>query len=262
MAACATTEQLGELTRRLNEVEAWGLSPIQLVGYVEAIQACFSEIDLPALDQLQTIIINYHSEHELVEALRNRSHAEHAVRWTQWSNLALRILLMKYRYVSTSDAVAVNIDDLVQEAMSNLWLALSSFRYQSRFQTWAYTVISNCFVRAHRAAQMQKRAVALKSTSLEQLQDTSDLPPPTLAPSPEEETASRALAALVQQVLAQHHDTRLGLIFYLWAHEDQPLRVIGDRLNLSVPRVHALLGQALHLLRNEPTIREWSRLGS
>jgi RNA polymerase sigma factor (sigma-70 family) len=258
MAASATTKQLDELTRQLNESEAWGLSALERTSYVEAICACFRDLEFPAIEQLQVVLINYHLEHDMVEALRDRSHGDHVARWTNWSNLALRILLMKYRYVSTSDSVAINIDDLVQEAMSNLWLALDSFRYQSRFQTWAYTVISNCFVRAHRAAQMQKRAVALKSTSLEQLQDTSDLPPPALVSSPEDETASRALAALVQTVLAQHHDTRLALIFHLWAHEDQPLRVIGDRLNLSVPRVHALLGQALQLLRNEPTIRDWS----
>jgi DNA-directed RNA polymerase sigma subunit (sigma70/sigma32) len=61
----------------------------------------------------------------------------------------------------------------------------------------------------------------------------------------------------LQQVLGQHPDVRLRAIFQLWAFEEQTLRAIGERLNLSATRVHGLLAQAITLLRQELASHDW-----
>lgn len=199
----------------------------------------------------------YHTEHALVEALRDAHHPDHAARWAEWTRHTLHILKARAGGLDRGATLATSLDDLVQEALYDLWRGVRTYQYRSRFQTWAFTVISNCFTRHRRARQAHKRSALPEAQSLEMLlavgasirDDTSLLP--------DEAALGATLAALAEQVLAQQPDQRLRVIFQLWAYEEQPLRTIGERLNLSVTRVHVLLVQALSLLRKELAIQDW-----
>ncbi len=245
------------ITRQLNDSHQWDLSTETQRRYAEKIVELCPNLDMLRDDQLCTMIRNYHAEHNIVEALCQRDHPQHAECWVLWSQRAIRLLNTRYRNISGTDATVVSSDDLAQEAMHDLWYALHTFRYESSFQTWAFIVISNSFVKAYRVMHTQKRSAPHKPMPLEDLESAKHLTSCYDIPAPDEIALSQTFAKLLQQVLAEHHDARLQIIFHLWAHEDQPLRVIGDRLNLSIPRVHALLNQALSLLRSEERIQEW-----
>ena len=61
---------------------------------------------------------------------------------------------------------------------------------------------------------------------------------------PEELGLDRSLIALVDRVLGDLPDHRMGLVFHLWVFEQQTLREIGEKLSLSPARVHSLCKQS------------------
>lgn len=247
------------IIRQLNSDHQWNLSSEIQPRYAEKIGALCPDLDTMSDAQLRIIIGNYHAEHDIVEALFQCDHPHHAERWALWNQRAIRLLNTRYRNISGADATAISVDDLAQEAMHDLWYALHTFRYESSFQTWAFIVISNSFVKAYRAMHTKKRNAPNRPMSLEALESAERSAAAYDVPAPDDLALSQTFCALLRQVLAEHPDVRLQMIFHLWAYEDQPLRVIGERLKLSVPRVHALLNKALALLQNEERVRQWPR---
>src|SRR5215470_3270492 len=102
------------------------------------------------------------------------------------------------------DALA-DSQDLVQMALEELIRALPSFRYASRFSTWAYTVIIRSAQRYLRDCNAAKRNG--KPESLDQ-QPEWDLAFGA-ADSPEAHAQARALSRLINTLLDQHGDWRL-----------------------------------------------------
>lgn len=252
------TERCLRLAEHLDKSQSWGLNYTTRLHYAQQVSALFPHIaDLPD-SQLRIILTNFHLDHRLVHALRDRHHPEHMESWNNWSRQAVRILATKLRHSSGVDLATMSMEDLAQEAMYDLWQALRNFRYESRFATWAFTIVSNCVSRAFRAAQTYKRRALVGAISLDPAPEQERPVPEVQGDCIESLTLGSTLAALSQQVLAQHPDVRLRMIFHLWTQEDQPLRVIGEQLNLSVPRVHALLNHAITLLRSAESIRDWA----
>lgn len=245
------------LVERCSTDFGWKLSQDDMRQYAEYVSRL---VDRGLVDdsELQQVLSNYHYDHTLVEALRDQRHPAHAERWASWSQQALGILLSRYRNIVNLDQPALSLEDLAQEAMHDLWRALPAYHYRSRFQTWAFTVISNCFVRAYRSARTQKRQIPGVAVSLEDAGELDCHRANSSYRTPDESAMASSLLSLSQQILSQHHDTRLRAVFYMWAQEDQPLRVIGAQLNLSVPRVHALLSRALEILRTENSLKHWN----
>jgi RNA polymerase sigma-70 factor (ECF subfamily) len=207
--------------------------------------------------QISALLMAYHQEHLLIEALIDTAHADNAAAWGVVGQQVRRILASKDVQRMAIDQ-ALSLEDLAQETLADLWRGLPSFRHQSRLQTWIFTVASHCFNRAVRARRAQKRGALSTPESLELLQaelgETLADPSPA---APEDFAQLHLLADLVAQVLARQPDERLGAIFQLWAVEQQTLREIGTRLQLSVGRVHGLLAQAHAALRSDPSLRAW-----
>jgi RNA polymerase sigma factor (sigma-70 family) len=245
------------LVARLDAERGWELSQREQQQYARQVaEVCAGQADRDETD-LCVVIGYYHSEHRLVEALRDTEHPEHAFMWSEWIRHASRILASKVAGVQPANHTVVGLEDLAQEAMHDLWRGLPAFRYQCRFQTWAFTVISNCLARHYRTLQTQKRGPLQQTQSLDAMLAVADTFVDLSSPSPDEEVLSTMLALLLRQVLEQHPDRRLAIIFHIWVSEERPLRAIGDELHLSAARVHGLLNQALVLLRNQPVVQEW-----
>lgn len=235
----------------------WNLSQPEILRYADYVAGLLSRGLIDAFE-LRQVLLNFHYDNTLVEALRDQRHPEHGARWLAWSQQALRVLLSRYRNIANLDHSVLSLEDLAQEAMLDLWRALPAYHYKSRFQTWAFAVIANCFVHTYRSARAQKRQLPGVAVPLDVAGELNGHSIGSSHRTPDESAMASSLLLLSQQILAQNTDTRLRAIFYLWAQEDQPLRVIGTHLNLSVPRVHALLNRALEILRNENSLRSWN----
>lgn len=203
---------------------------------------------------LQKLIVCYHKDHELVEALRWRTRLEHDRAWAEWTGQALAILRQKG--IAWSADIATDGDDLAQVALTQLASALPSFRYASRFSTWAYSVIIHSVRRHLRDQNALKRSG--RPLSLDQHPEIVALPSPVGRPEGAAETS--VLAALIDEVLAGQPDQRLAQIFKLWAIEDLRPAQIGRRVHLSASRVRVVLAQARNLLRRQPAIQAWSEV--
>jgi len=250
------------LLAQLNLELGWGLTPQAQQQYAERI--AYTDADVPRLSdsELCRIFVYYHADHQLVDALLDATHPDHVAYWAQWTRQALRWLVSRSAASPVADEGAVDLEDLVQEALYDLWRGLRTYCYRSRFQTWAFTVISNCLIRYHRALQTGKRSAHPHAQSLDALIAAGHPPQGDTAPSADEVALSNILDTLLRQVLKQHPDQRLTTIYQLWACEEQSLRTIAEQLHLSATRVHTLLRQARALLRDELASQNWFELGS
>lgn len=246
------------LVEALDQSNAWLLTVDQRQHYAERVAALAPQHEGTFGEALlSTMLAYYHTEHQLVETLLNPESPGHLAIWRRLEGQVRSLLSSKLAGRAHGDG-ALGLEDLTQEAVADLWRGLKNFRYQSRLQTWVFTVTSHSLNRAIRAHRAQKRASMAQAQSLEALTEAlGDSLPDQHGVSPEEAAQGRALRHLIRQALASHPDGRLAKILQLWGVEDYSLREIGARMQLSVGRVHGLLAQAQALLRADPSLQAW-----
>lgn len=200
--------------------------------------------------QIRAALWNIRHDHPTVEALRSRGHCGHSRAWATWFSQAQAIL--RHADLDWSRDEAVERADLAQIAVLELSRSLTSYRYASRFSTWAYQVITRG-VQRHLRDQSAKKRTALFERAVDPL--TLVLP---VAESelPESRACAHALEAMVEAELTVAFGARSARVFRLWLCEDLSADVIGRRVGLSQARVYALIAQARqYLSANEPILR-------
>jgi RNA polymerase sigma factor (sigma-70 family) len=237
------------LVDECNRTLRWGLGTDRLQRYTAALARYADPADDEAT--VRRILINYHLDHQQVESLLDTKHQLHDRDWQSWSNQA--VVVLRSAGLAWSSDTALDTDDLAQIARSELARALPTFRYQSRFSSWAYRVILQAVQRYIRDSQAMKRKG--QPASLDQLNEESH--PHVPADNPQEVAQAADLHRLVQDVLTTHSDKRLSYLFKLWAIEDRRVVEIGSIVGLHPSRVRALLQLCRTVLRNDPAIRSW-----
>jgi RNA polymerase sigma factor (sigma-70 family) len=233
----------------LNLEQEWRLDAEQQHVYLAALSGYLT--GTPSDQTLRTLIEHVHADHGLVRALRDALDPQHDAAWTAWSFHAVRIA-QRHAFGAADDPLADG-DDLAQLALQELANALPSYRYASRFSTWAYTVIARRVQRYVRDSRASKRAG--RPTSLDDQSITSHLAiDATIVEAPAE---AIALLDLILDVLSQQADQRLARIFYLWVVEEQRLVRIGQQVHLSPGRISTLIEQAYQILQRSPVILAW-----
>ncbi|HEU5011990.1 MAG TPA: sigma-70 family RNA polymerase sigma factor, partial [Roseiflexaceae bacterium] len=237
---------------------AWSLSREELSGYIRYLLGSCPTLAGMSDVQIALALRYYHKDHAMVEALRDAANPQHAENWMAWTRQAMHILIARAGGLHGFRDDTMSLEDVVQEAVCDLWRGLGQFNYQSSFQTWAFRVISNCLARQYRFQQTQKRRTLAPPESLDtlladgvSLHDRSTLAPDAVA-------FSHVLAGMVDRILAAQADRRLAMVFSLAVYDEQTLRMIGDQLHLSVARVHALLKQAQELLQADRALGDWN----
>jgi RNA polymerase sigma factor (sigma-70 family) len=252
----ADYERCLRLVAGMSHEQQWQLDLLTLQRYAEQVVACFDQPGEVSDERLLRTIDNYHSDHVLVEALRAAEAHHSAAVWTEWSGIVLRILAHRLGAQPIGGDPVAHLDDLQQDALLDLWRGLPTFRYQSRFNTWATALVVNCAARRRRSIRASKRSMN-QAQSIDAVTSAVDNLEDEQALQPEQAVLSDELARLVRQVLGAHPDHRLRVVFELWVVERQSMRAIGERLNLSPARVHALLHQAVALIRGRLHANGW-----
>ena len=236
----------------IDDAEGWGLDATAAHALAEiALAYIHPEI---GDTQLCTVILNLHRDLPTVEALCLHGSAVHHQEWENWMGQA-RAILRKAHLDWARDG-AVDLDDLAQIALLELSRALPSFRYQSRFSTWAYKVITRGVQRHLRGMSAQKRAgeidVATDPQTLEHTIGADELP--------EAQAEAHHLTTTIFAELMIALGSRNAEVFRLWACDDLSAEMIGQRMGLSVARVYAVISHARIYLRGRATIRDWREL--
>ncbi|MFL5804717.1 MAG: sigma-70 family RNA polymerase sigma factor [Roseiflexaceae bacterium] len=245
----ADQERCAAMVAALNAELGWHLEADQQRAYVAALLP-YLPIS-PAEIEWRRVVIAYHQDHGLIEALRDQASPQYEAAWTQWCVQAIQIL--RYQGLGAPDDALADTQDLAQTALEELVRALPSYRYASRFSTWAYTVIS-------RSAQryLRDRKAAKRSGKHESLEWQHELELALgAADSPEAQSEAHALSGLIDALLTNHSDWRLAEMFRLWVIEDQRLADIARRMRLSPARVSVMMEQVCQLLRRDPAILAW-----
>lgn len=251
-----TVQRCLKLVEELSQSQGWPLTAEQRSHYAQR-AAALTRGREAGDSALATTLSYYHTEHALVEALTDSESPDHAAAWQLLERQVRSLIAGKLARGAQRDG-AIGLEDLAQEAIADLWRGLQQFRYQSRLQTWVFTVAGHCLNRALRAQRTQKRASTAEAQSLELITEAlgDTLPDPQMQ-APDQIVDGRELGQLLRQILAHHPDRRLATIMHLWAVEERSLREIGVHLHLSVGRVHGLLAQAQAMLQANPSLLAW-----
>lgn len=233
----------------LDEQFGWSLGPAAREDYAAALTPLLEGL---AEEAWAAVAVNYHSDHTIVAALRDSEHPEHHDAWRRWCAQVIGVLRRSGRDWATDGVLS--IDDLAQTARIALVQALPSYRYRSRFSSWAYSVIERSARDQLRAARALRRSG--DTTSLEGLAETSQ--PTDFSVAHEQSAYVQLLAERIAVILGDQADRRLAHIFHLWAIEDRTSAEIGMIVNLHASRVRALLKLARELLGADPELQEWN----
>jgi RNA polymerase sigma factor (sigma-70 family) len=242
-------ERCAALVAALNAELGWGLGADEQAVHCRGLQPHIPSD--PTEPQLRALVLHYHHDHALVEAMLHAEHSEHDAAWSLWMQQVIAIL--RNAGMGWSDDVSIDREDLAQVARTELARALPSFHYASRFSTWAHQVIVQSVRRYIRDRQALKRAG--RPTSLEHA--WVDTLPTSADDCPEAQVHARVLAELVANVLAAQPDQRLARIFQLWALADLRVEEIGRQINLSASHARVLLTRMRAILQEDPIIQAW-----
>lgn len=232
-----------------NDDLAWGLGKDAMSHYAAELATALGDVRPP--EELRAAALNYHADHAQVAALRDALHPAHARAWEAWMHQVVGVL--RRAGMAWSDDPAVEVEDLAQVARADLARALPSYRYESRFSSWAYRVVVQSATRQIRRARAEKRAV--RPASLDQSEEAALVSDP--AADPESAARARLLAERVATVLSAQPDQRLLVIFQQWSLEERGTAEIGALVRLHPSRVRALLARAREALRADPAIQAW-----
>lgn len=227
----------------------WDLSPEQEAAYARAIVAHLPEDYTES--QLQRLVRCYHLDHQEVHILRDPQHPGHQEAWRSWHGQVIRIL--RSANLDWLADVAIDFEDLTQIALEVLNKSIASYRFNSRFSTWAYTVV----VRTGKRVIRERRAVKRTGTVVSLDDPTAIARHADSLADPEARARARELNELIDAILMEQGGSRWVEIFRLWIHEDQRLVDIGQRFDLSSSRVSILLDHMRKLLRQHSALLEW-----
>jgi len=233
----------------LNHERQWGLDLAQQMHYAAALAAVHPN-GCPEVI-LGRVVVAYHLDHKLVQALADHNHHAHLSAWLSWMPQVLAVL--RHAGLGWSNDAASDLDDLAQVASLELARSLANYRYESRFSSWAFQVIVRSVrneLRTHQAKKRSGQMVYIEGSGAFEVPLADDAHPESI-------TAVRLLISLANTTLAKQPDKRLAGIFRLWALEDRRVVEIGAKVGLSPARVRVLLAQIVDLLRNDVKIRAW-----
>lgn len=235
------------VTSELDAELGWGLSVVAKELYCRELVAIVPSAHLK--QRMHTIVQNYHNDRKRWYALISPDDPDYNYAWEQLTKDIARIL-QKSRLVWLSDQ-AVNQDDLIQIASSEVASCINTFRFESRFTTWLTAVVVRTVQRVVRDSLAQKRAV--RPEPIDQLEDSA---------IPEDnrlhiQVSERLLLEKIAEILSKHSNPLVLQTFLLRFYHDRGTKEIGELLFYHPSRIRALLAEAKILLQQDPSLRDW-----
>ncbi len=132
-------------------------------------------------------------------------------------------------------------DDVVQETFIRAYTRLDTFRGDSRFGTWLFTIGSNC-IRMHLRRRQRKGANRIED-HLFQVEQESAQSPEARAEQPDRLVIQRELTGALDDAISQL-PPQYGSILRLWVEDGLDLNEIQAHSGLSVSAIKSRLHRA------------------
>ncbi len=219
----------------------------KLVATLEALTSA----DSAAPQLVQMIITNYIRDHPVIEALSDELHDDHARRWYECEQLGMRLLsITNNNWVGDT---SMDLDDVWQIIAQQIYLALPTFKYRSKYTTWLSRIISQSHKQLVRDSTRQKRDWRRRE-SLDSAEHSTLV---SAAPAPDQQLEYSELLQLVETKLREQPVPHLRAVFLLSHLRGWRGVEIAAKLGISQPYVSILLSKALDVLRQDPVLRSW-----
>ena len=139
-------------------------------------------------------------------------------------------------------------DDIVQESIIRAYTRLETFRGESRFSTWLYTVASNC-IRMRLRTIKRKGALKIEDNQAEvekSIADNADYIPAL----PDRACMNVQMFAAIEEAM-NNLPEKYAQVLHMWAYEGKNLKEIHDsEEGASVPAIKSRLHRARKQLRS------------
>ncbi|MFN7171824.1 MAG: RNA polymerase sigma factor [Fimbriimonadaceae bacterium] len=153
--------------------------------------------------------------------------------------------VFKYAYRLTRNESEA--EDIVGEAFVRVFRALPQFKGKSSFQTWLYTIVTNCYY------DLEKKKRARKQISLEQPgrddpTETSEIQFPDQEPGPDEEYEQNVLRQTLHRAIQKLPEHQKVMIM-LYHVEEISYEEISSVMQMPIGTVKSRLNRARLALR-------------
>ncbi len=139
-------------------------------------------------------------------------------------------------------------DDIVQEAIIRAYTRLETFRGDSRFSTWLYTVASNC-IRMRLRTIRRKGALKIEDNQIEvekSIADNADYIPAL----PDKACMNVQMFAAIEEAM-NNLPEKYAQVLHMWAYEGKNLKEIHEsEEGASIPAIKSRLHRARRQLRS------------
>ncbi len=232
-----------DIVQVVSRQHQWYLSAAAARAYAHFLRT--SRLDTCAFKH--TLLLNYHADHAVVQALISPEHPAHAQQWGAISQLVTTILA--YLQTSPLPDRAVEPADLHQNSLIDIARGLPNFRYESRLHSWIHGITLNVSRRLHRERNAAfRRFVAVSLDTIPEAAEPRD--------QLQDAVAVHEIWEQMRRCLMAHPDPRLALVFEMKIIQDLRLHDISAQIKLSPARISTLLQLATALLASDPQLRE------
>ena len=139
-------------------------------------------------------------------------------------------------------------DDIAQETIIRAYMRLETFRGDSRFSTWLYTVASNC-IRMRLRTIRRKGALKIEDNQLEvekSIADNADYIPAL----PDKACMNVQMFAAIEEAM-NNLPEKYAQVLHMWAYEGKNLKEIHEsEEGASIPAIKSRLHRARRQLRS------------
>jgi RNA polymerase sigma-70 factor (ECF subfamily) len=165
---------------------------------------------------------------------------------------AFRIIVERYQasllnYIARYTGDRAAAEDICQEAFLRVYKSAAEYRPLSSFKTWLFTIATNLCLN-----DLRDNRVFRHSVDIFELNEAGFVALPSLSPSPEKETESREMSAILMKALkGLPEKQRVALLLH--KYEGFSYLDISRIMDCTVPAVESLIHRARLGLRKELT---------
>lgn len=234
-----------ELIQQLNQKHKWGYSQASLCKLLLKAQRYLNQTNGEHVE-ISKVLFYFVTEHPYVESMQHMHDSHYHQQWQDFqASIEIKIAqTIRAKYPQLQNKT----DDIVQEVIINIFESLDSFRYESRFKTWVYSIMFNILIDNVRRINRKNRLVT-------NVDDIADI----VSDEDVEERVEHKQKLELALNLLYDHDKKVFDIVYARCINGVPNKDLAERYKCSDSTITRTIQKALKFLKIHPDISNLAR---